>query len=270
MPIVHAVVLGVVQGLSEFLPISSSGHLHLTRWLLGWDDLPDESAVAFDVAVHVGTLVGATAYLRRDAAAYAAAALAPLARRGPLGAEGRIGWALAFSAAPATVVGALFAQRLSGPWPVAAIAVSLIFFGLLLGLSDRRPERLGADDFGFKPALLLGLAQALALQPGVSRSGVVITSARALGFRRDASVRLAFLMSLPVIAGSGLYGLVGLSVPSALWPALAWGAGASAVTGWAAVGGTLRVAARLGLAPFVVYRVVVGAAVLGVLGLGWR
>ncbi len=262
MPILHAVVLGVVQALSEFLPISSSGHLRLTRWLLGWDELPPESSQVFDVAVHVGTLAGAIAYLRHDVVSYARGALAPLVTRAELGADGRIGWALLASAAPAAVAGVAFGDELAGSDRIWAIAVALIVFGVLLGLSDRCPERRGVEDFGMGRALIMGAAQALALQPGVSRSGVTITAARTLGFDRNASVRLAFLMSLPVIAGAGVYGTFGLEVPSSMWPALAWGAAVSAVIGWAAVWATIAVVNRLGLKPFVIYRITAGAAVL--------
>ena len=270
MPIVNAVVLGIVQGLSEFLPVSSSGHLVLTRWLLGWDELSGDTATAFDVAVHVGTLIGAVAYLRRDVVAYAGAALAPLAGRGPLGHDGRIGWSLVASVVPAGIVGVALGGSVFGSDRVVPVAVSLIVFGLLLGASDRLAARLTVSDFGLGHALAMGVGQALALQPGVSRSGVTMTVARALGYDREAAVRLAFLMSLPVIAGAGLYGVVGLSVPPSLWPALLWGAAASMVTGWAAVWATTRLVARLGLGPVVLYRVAVGCGVLAVAATSWR
>ena len=270
MPILHAIVLGIVQGLSEFLPVSSSGHLVLVRWLFGWDDLSGDTATAFDVAVHVGTLIGAAAYLRQDIATYAWAALSPMLGRRPIGPDGRVGWALVVSAVPAGVVGVVAGEALRGSGGVVAVAVALIVFGLLLGASDRLAERRDTGDFGIGHALLMGAGQALALQPGVSRSGVTMTVARALGYGREAAVRLAFLMSLPVIAGAGLYGLLGLSVPSSLWPALVWGAGSAAVTGWLAVWGTTQIVTRVSLQPFVVYRVLAGAAVLALLATPWR
>ena len=151
-----------------------------------------------------------------------------------------------------------------------SVAVALIVFGLLLGASDRLAERRAASDFGLAHALVMGAGQALALQPGVSRSGVTMTVARALGYGREAAVRLAFLMSLPVIAGAGVYGLLGLSVPSSLWPAMAWGAASSMVTGWVAVWGTTQIVVRVGLRPFVLYRVLAGCAVLALAATGWR
>ena len=270
MPILHAIVLGVVQGLSEFLPISSSGHLVLVRWLFGWDELSSDVATAFDVAVHVGTLAGATAYLRHDVAKYAGGALAPAVGRGPLGPDGRIGWSLAASAVPAGIVGVAAGDALRGTNRIVPVTIALIVFGLLLEASDRLAERRGMEDFGIGHALLMGAGQALALQPGVSRSGVTMTVARTLGYGREAAVRLAFLMSLPVIAGAGVYGLFSLSVPSSMWSAMAWGAASSMVTGWVAVWATVRVVARLGMRPFVVYRVLAGCAVLALAATAWR
>ena len=270
MPILHAIVLGVVQGLSEFLPISSSGHLVLVRWLFGWDELSPDAATAFDVAVHVGTLIGAAAYLRTDVVKYAGAALAPAFGRGPLGPDGRVGWSLVASAVPAGVVGVAAGDALRGSDRIVPVAVALIVFGLLLGASDRLAERLVQSDFGLRHAIVMGAGQALALQPGVSRSGVTMTVARALGYGREAAVRLAFLMSLPVIAGAGVYGLLGLSVPSSLWPAMAWGAASAMVTGWVAVWATVQIVARVRMRPFVVYRVLAGCAVLAVAATAWR
>ena len=270
MPILHAIVLGIVQGLSEFLPISSSGHLVLVRWLFGWDELSGDTATAFDVAVHVGTLIGAAVYLRRDVATYATAALSPVLGRGPLGSDGRVGWALVVSAVPAGVVGVIAGEVLRGSGGVVPVAVALIVFGLLLGASDRLAEGRGTQDFGIGHALVMGAGQALALQPGVSRSGVTMTFARTLGYDREASVRLAFLMSLPVIAGAGVYGLFSLSVGSSLWPALVWGAASSMITGWVAVWGTTQIVARVGLQPFVLYRVLAGCAVLALAATSWR
>ena len=270
MPILHAIVLGIVQGLSEFLPVSSSGHLILVRWLFGWDELSGDTATAFDVAVHVGTLIGAAAYLRRDIATYVGAAVSPVLGRGPLGSDGRVAWSLAASAVPAGVVGVFAGDALRDSDAVVPVALALIIFGLLLGASDRLAERRSQQDFGIGHALAMGAGQALALQPGVSRSGATMTVARALGYSREAAVRLAFLMSLPVIAGAGVYGLLELSVPSSLWPALAWGTVSSGVTGWVAVWGTTRIVSRVSLQPFVVYRILAGAAVLALAATSWR
>jgi undecaprenyl-diphosphatase len=269
MEILHAIVLGIVQGLSEFLPISSSGHLELTRWLFGWDELGTDLEISFDVAVHMGTLLGAIAYLRRDVRKYLIAGFAPL-RRQPLDTDGRIAWFLVVSAVPAGITGVLLKDRIADLDSIAMIAVMLIVFGLLLGIADRFPERRSLDEFTLRDALLMGLGQALALQPGVSRSGATLTVSRFVGFERDAAARLVFLMSLPVIAGAGVFSLVDADIPSNFWPPFLWGMAASAVTGWFAVWGTLRLVRSRTFAPFVTYRVVAGFVVLGILATNWR
>jgi undecaprenyl-diphosphatase len=270
MRIIEAVVLGLVQGLSEFLPISSSGHLELTRWLFGWNELPDELETAFDVSVHLGTLGGAVAYLWRDVLRYTSAGLGPVVRRTPMTTDGRIFWALILSAVPAGLVGVLLKDQLEELGRVWLIAVMLIVFGIVLGFADRLPERLTAEGFGVKAALMMGVGQALALQPGVSRSGATLSVSRWIGFSRDSAARLTFLMSLPVIAGAGVYALTDVTVPSQFWPPFLWGMAASALSGYVAVWGTLRLVRTRTFRPFVIYRVVLGVAVLAVLATSWR
>ena len=300
MPILHAIVLGIVQGLSEFLPISSSGHLELVPWLFGWDDFardPDLETT-FDVALHLGTLVGAVAYFRDDLLRLATAgvgALRPRRRRagaargraeadageGPIetgvelapgpgrGTDGdaSLAWLLLLSAMPAGITGILFRDTFERigetEW---LIGLLLIVFGLVLLVADRLGGEREADAFTARDALLMGMAQAAALQPGVSRSGVTITTSRAIGFRRDAAARLSFLMSLPIIGGAvvyeGLGVLVGEGIPgNFLLPFLA-GVVASGVTGFAAVWATLRIVRSRTFTPFVVYRCIVGAGVI--------
>ena len=269
MDILHAIVLGVVQGLSEFLPISSSGHLELTRWLFGWDDLTTEIETAFDVAVHLGTLLGAIAYLRNDVVKYLLAGLAPLRGR-PLDTDGRIAWFLVASAVPAGITGVLLKDQIADLDSIAMIAVMLIVFGLLLLVADRLPERRSLDEFTLRDALMMGVGQALALQPGVSRSGATLTVSRFVGFERDAAARLVFLMSLPIIAGAGVFSLADADIPSDFWPPFLWGMAASAVTGWVAVWGTLRLVRSRTFRPFVIYRVGAGLAVLAILATNWR
>lgn len=269
MEILHAIVLGVVQGLSEFLPISSSGHLELTRWLFGWDDLTPEVETSFDVAVHMGTLLGAIAYLRKDVMKYLRAGFAPLQGRA-LDTDGRIAWFLVASAVPAGITGVLLKDQITDLDSIAMIAVMLIVFGVLLLLADRLPERRALDDFTLRDALLMGVGQALALQPGVSRSGATLTVSRYLGFERDSAARLVFLMSLPVIAGAGVFSLLDAEIPSDFWPPFLWGMAASAITGWLAVWGTLQLVRTHTFLPFVIYRISLGVAVLVILATGWR
>ena len=203
MPILHAVVLGLVQGLSEFLPISSSGHLLLVPWLFGWDDFESESVKkAFDVALHIGTLVAVVVYFRRDLAVYIRAGVRTVVRRErPVSTEGRIAWLLLLATVPAAVAGALLEEwideSLGGPM---VIGISLIVFGLLLAIADRMGGRRRIEDYHARDAIIVGAAQALALNPGTSRSGITITAARWVGFDRDTAARVSFLMSIPVIA----------------------------------------------------------------------
>ena len=269
MSTLHAIVLGIVQGLSEFFPISSSAHLELTRWLFGWEQLSGELETSFDVAVHLGTLLGAIAYLRADIAMYAVAGLAPL-RRQPLTNDGRIGWFLVVSAVPAGLVGVVLADQINDLDGIATIAFMLIVFGLLLLLADRMPERRGQDEFTLRDAVLMGMGQTLALQPGVSRSGATLSVSRLLGFQREAAARLSFLMSLPVIAGAGVFALLDSDIPSSFWSPFLWGTATSAVTGWVAVWGTLRWVRNHTFTPFVWYRVIVGLGVLSILATNWR
>lgn len=269
VPILHAIILGITQGLSEFLPISSSGHLILVPWLFGWDELTrnPELNKSFDVALHVGTFVGAMAYFRLDVARIVASAVGSLRRRKVETPDERLAWLLALSTLPAALVGVLFEsvieEHLGAPW---VIGVMLILFGLVLWVADRLVERREIGEFGLRDAVLLGCAQAAALQPGVSRSGGTISMARALGFSRDAAARLSFLMSLPIIGGAGLYKGVKLfagdGIPPGFGGAFLWGTVAAGVTGFGAVWLLLRYVRTKSFAPFVWYRLAAGLAVL--------
>jgi undecaprenyl-diphosphatase len=276
MPILHAVVLGLVQGFSEFLPISSSGHLILTRWLFGWEE-PGNASIerAFDVALHFGTLVAVIAYFRRELVRYVREGLRLLwHRERPVDPDGRIAWLLVLATVPAAFVGALFEswidERLGTP---TIIAISLIVFGLLLWWADRQVGRRTIEGFGAGDALIVGAAQALALNPGTSRSGITITAARAIGFGRDDAARLSFLMSVPVIAGAVVLKVGKLvldGVPDGLVTPMIVGVATSGLSGWLAVWGTLKLVRTRSFAPFVVYRIGLGALVLVVAAAGWR
>lgn len=268
MPILHAIVLGIVQGLAEFLPISSSGHLVLTRWLLGWDELPDDVEKAFDVAVHIGTLAGVLVYFRTDLVKLVTAGLRQLSPQ-QRSADGRFAWLLVLSMLPAVVTGVTLEDVLDDE-RIWLIAVMLIVFGILLGLADRLPARRGEASFGVRDALAMGVGQALALQPGVSRSGATMTVGRVLGLDRESAARIAFLMSIPVIAGAGVYKAIDTSLPDGMLAPFAWGMASAALTGWLAVWGTMRLVRTRSFAPFVVYRVVAGVAVLVILSTSWR
>lgn len=270
MPIVHAIVLGLVQGLAEFLPVSSSGHLILVPWLFGWDDFAATGPSvkkAFDVALHVGTLVAVVGYFRRDLVVYVREGVSIVVhRRRPTTAEGRLAWLLVLSAVPAAVAGALFEDAIDtrlGTPPL--IALSLIVFGVLLWRSDLRPGRRSIEQFRTRDSLSVGMAQVLALNPGTSRSGITMTAARLLGFDRDAAARASFLMAIPVTAGAAVFKLAGLAsdgIPDGLGGAMVVGIVTSAVSGWLAVWGLLRLVRTRTFGWFIVYRVALGVVVL--------
>lgn len=276
MPVLHAIVLGIVQGLSEFLPISSSGHLILTRWFLGWE-APGDADVekAFDVALHFGTFVAVVLYFRRDLVRYIREGLRLLWRRErPVDPDGRIAWLLVVATVPAALVGAAFEnwidERLGTP---VIIAISLIGFGVLLWWADRQVGRRHLQEFSTRDALVVGAAQALALNPGTSRSGITMTAARQVGFERDSAARISFLMSLPVIAGAVVLKVGKLAaegIPDGLLTPMLIGVATSFLAGWAAVWGTLRLVRTRSFTPFVVYRVGLGVVVLVVAAAGWR
>ena len=275
MPIVHAIVLGLVQGLSEFLPISSSGHLVLTRWLFGWESQPDHVEKAFDVALHIGTLVAVILYFRHDLVQYAREGLRLLwNRERPIDPHGRVAWLLVVATVPAAVVGALFEDQIERALGTPTIiAWSLIGFGLLLWWTDRLLGRRRIDDLSTTDSLVIGAAQALALNPGTSRSGITITAARQIGFDRDSAARISFLMSLPVIAGAVVLKvgrLVADGIPDGLLVPMIVGVGVSFGAGLAAVWGTLRLVRTRSFTPFVVYRVALGVVVLVAVAAGWR
>ncbi|HEX2048587.1 MAG TPA: undecaprenyl-diphosphate phosphatase [Acidimicrobiales bacterium] len=273
IPVLHAIVLGIAQGLSEFLPISSSGHLILVPWLFGWEELTGEANAdlnkTFDVALHIGTVLATLVYFRNDLFRFAVAGLGSVRRRSIRTSDERLAWLLMLSSIPGAIVGATFEdfinRELGRIW---LIAVMLIVFGLVLAVVDRLPGTRPETEYGPKEAVVMGLAQAAALSPGVSRSGITITAGRFLGFERDAAARLSFLMSMPITGGAALYKgaeLAAEGLPPGTAGAFLWGIVASGITGIAAVWLVLRVVRTRSFLPFVVYRVLAGLAVLAVL-----
>jgi undecaprenyl-diphosphatase len=277
MPIVHAIVLGIVQGLTEFLPISSSGHLILVPELLGWEELTRDPELnkTFDVALHVGTFVGVAWYFRHDIVRYIAAAWRSLRNRSVSTVDERMAWLLLLSAVPAAIIGALLNdfidENLGEPM---LIGVMLVVFGFVLFWADRLPGGRPAGAFRARDAVLMGAVQALALQPGVSRSGATISMGRWLRFDRDAATRLSFLMSLPIIAGAALFEgadvMLGGGIERDLVAPFVWGTVTAGVSGFVAVAWLLRLLRTHSFAPFVVYRVLAGATVVVVFATGLR
>lgn len=254
----HAVVLALVQGLTEILPISSSGHLILVPWLFGWPD----QGLAFDVAVHVGTLAAVVAYFRGDVVVYWDAFWRSLARRA-LDVEGRVAWALALGTVPAALAGLLLEDLVAGALrSPRTVAFTTIGYGLLLLAADRlgakqRDER----SVTLRDGLLIGCAQALALVPGTSRSGITMTAGLALGLDRTGAARFAFLLAIPVIAAAGLLEGIALarSAEPVAWGTLALAMAVSAAAAYACIHYFLRFIQRIGMWPFVLYRLVLGA-----------
>ncbi len=248
-------------------------------WLFDWKELtgPDNVELnrTFDVALHIGTFVGAAAYFRSDLVRLGRAGLQSLRRRSIQATDERLAWLLLVSSLPGAVVGALLEATIGDALTqIWLIAVLLIVFGLVLLAADRVGGDRAEGEFRLRDALVMGIAQSVALSPGVSRSGITITAGRWLGFDRDAAARLSFLMSLPIIGGAALYKGVKVFTGSGLPPgargAFLAGMVTSAVTGGFTVWGTIRYVRNRSFTPFVVYRVLVGAAVLALIAAGVR
>jgi len=278
MDVVHIIVLALVQALTEFLPISSSGHLVLASYFLGWE----YQGIAFDLALHFGTLMAVLLYFRKDLFAI----LFEVLRWRPgrkLNSMQRLGVGLAISTIPAVIVGATLgdAGALILRHPLV-IAANLIVFGLLLGYADRkvrdvRFQQATADaDFvedanavfsrmTLRQALLIGCAQALALVPGTSRSGITLTAGLFLGLTRAAAARYSFLMSVPVMVLAlvhSLWELMRSQDPATIaWGDFAIGAALAAIAGFGVIHVFLGVIRKAGLKPFVIYRVLLGVLV---------
>jgi undecaprenyl-diphosphatase len=273
--ILQAIVLGLTQGVTEFAPVSSSGHLILVPWLFGWSILDDPNLnKTFDVALHVGTRVGALAYFRHDVWRYLAAFGQSLKARSVTTVDQRLAWALVVGTIPGAIAGALFEdviqEKLGQPW---LIAVMLAVFGVVLYAVDRaaRSDRT-IEDLTVRRGGILGLAQALALQPGVSRSGVTMTAGRLMGLDRESAARFSFLLAMPIIAGAGLY--KGLDLLRTGFQGYGgeflWGFASSAISGFIVIWGLLKYLRGHDFRIFMIYRLAVAALVLGVIALGIR
>lgn len=251
--------MGILQGLAEFLPISSSAHLALAPWAFGWP----EPGLAFDVALHVGTLVAVLWYFRHEWTALARGALAS-ARSGRIaGDAGRRVALLAVATIPGGAIGYAFQEEAETIFRTPALtAAALMVVGVILWLVDARAASARSlDGMRWRDALIIGLAQACAIVPGVSRSGATITAARALGFDRGGAATFSFLLSMPIIGAAAA-----LKTPEALRTAhltpVLVGMVAAALSGWLAIGGLLAFLRSRGFGTFAAYRLALGAAVL--------
>ena len=277
LPNWQALVLGLVQGATELLPISSSGHLILVPWLADWEYLKQHDAFnqTFDVSLHLGTLVAVAVYFREEIVRLAAAWVGTVRRRRIETPDERVAWYVAAATVPAAIVGALgeslIAENLGEPWQ---IAILLALFGGLLYAADRRPQTKEMSQVGLKAAVGVGLAQTLSLMPGVSRSGITITAGRLLGLDRDSAARFSFLLLVPITFGAVLYKGVGdvllADLPPGMTGPFVVGSLASFASAVAAISALLGYVRRHDYSIFVVYRLLAAAIVLLLIVTGAR
>ena len=261
MDLIHAIWLAVLQGFTEFLPISSSGHLVLVPRFLGWPD----QGLAFDVAVHLGTLIAVVGYFRRELYAMAGAWLRSVGGAAATP-ESRLAWAVIWATVPVAVVGFVLADvvesELRSPLLIAATTAG---FGILLWLADIRGRR-QRNEFSLRwsEVVLIGLAQVLALIPGTSRSGITMTAALMLGLDREAAARFSFLLAVPVIFAAAMLETVRLlQAPVAPdWVAMGLGTLVSAVVAYLTIRYFLRFLGRIGMLPFAIYRVLLALLIV--------
>ena len=260
----QAVLLALVQGLTEFLPVSSAAHLILPSQLLGWPD----QGLAFDVAVHVGSLLAVVAWLRRDLAQLLVDCRQSISQR-RLNPGSRMVLYLAVATLPVGLAGLLAADLVAGQLrSIWVIASTTLVFGLLLGFADLRGRRRGIDSAGltWRSVLWIGLAQALAIVPGTSRSGVTMTMALLCGLGRREAARFSFLLAIPVIAAAGLQQALELGRGEVVmeWGQLLLATLTSALAAYACIGAFLALIERVGFLPFAVYRVLLALLLFGI------
>ncbi len=259
MELTHAIVLAILQGLTEFLPISSSGHLILVPALLGWED----QGLAFDIAVHFGSLIAVVSYFRADILAMIKA----VAR--PSDPNAQLAWKIVIATIPLGLAGLIFADfveaNLRSPM---VIATTTAVFGIVLWVADRVGRRSGTEyTMGWPIAIGIGLAQVLALIPGTSRSGITMTAALALGLNREAAGRFSFLLSIPaILMASGWQSLNLIGADLVIdWGRLLVATTVSAVVAFVTIALFLKLISRMGMAWFAAYRILLTAVIVYVL-----
>jgi len=264
MNLLHATVLGALQGFTEVLPISSSAHLILVPWLFGWP----ESGLTFDVALHLGSFLALAAYFWRDIIELVVSFFDAVANRSLNTPSRRLPFLIIAATIPAAVVGKLLEHQVELIFRSNQLLMAsfLVAFGLLLGVVDRvGRKRLELDEITPTSAMTIGLLQCLALIPGVSRSGITITAGLLLGFTRESAARFSFLISLPIVAGAALLKTVHLAkhgIPVGDGLPMLVGIAFSAVTGYISIVFLLRLVQKQSLAPFVWYRLIVGGGLI--------
>ena len=253
----QAVVLALIQGVTEFLPISSSAHLVLPSALTDWPD----QGLAFDVAVHLGTLAAVLCYFRRELAGFARSGWTLVARRQP-DENLHLFAKIALATVPLAIAGVAFADLVETRLRrIEVIALATMGFGVALWLADWRGGETRAETPSYPQAILIGLAQALAIIPGASRSGVTIAAALALGLGRGGAARFSFLLAIPAITGAAVLMARPLDAPTH-WPPLLVGFFVAAASAWVCVAFFVRFVERTGMTPYVIYRIALGSALL--------
>jgi len=265
MDIIHAIILAIVQGITEFLPISSSAHLILVPELLGWPD----QGLAFDVAVHIGTLLAVLVFLKKELQQIIPAWFSGW-RGLSWNTHGMLAWMLVLGTVPVGLVGLLAGDFIESHFrAVWVIGLSTLIFGLVLGWADRKGDTNieTIEQLSWQQVLIVGGAQALALIPGTSRSGITMTAMLALGFSRVASAKFSFLLAVPVIALSGLLKTEELlsSASTVDWIPLIIGVLISALTAFLCMEWFMRFIQKVGMLPFVIYRIILAAVIFAVL-----
>jgi undecaprenyl-diphosphatase len=254
LTLIEALVLGIIQGLGEFLPISSSAHLVLVPWAFGWQ----YAGLTFDVALHIGTLISVIVFFWKDWLTLLSSAITKKGSR-----EANLFWYLVLGTIPGAAVGYFFEEQAETIFRAPLlIGIMLIVMGIILYWVDRRAASIKTiESISLSDSLLIGLSQALAIIPGVSRSGVTMSAGRALGLTRESAARFSFLLSTPIIVGAGLYKIKDLT-PGDLNAAFLTGVVSSAVVGFIAIGFLIRYLSQRSFAVFAWYRFVVGSAVI--------
>jgi undecaprenyl-diphosphatase len=265
----QAFVLGTLQGLTEFLPVSSSAHLSLTPWVFGWQP----AGLAFDVSLHIGTLVALVWYFRAEWAKVVRGSVTLLKHRKAVDANSRMALFIGIATVPAGFAGLLLEDLAETVFRAPIVtAIALIVMGALLWLVDAKvAQNRTREQMTWRDALVVGFAQCLALVPGVSRSGSTITAGRALGFDRGSAAVFSFLMSLPIIAAAAIFKVPDALRESGLTLPLAVGIAAAAVSSWLAIAVLLRFVRTNSYAVFAYYRFALGALILGLIATrgGW-
>jgi len=260
MNMLQALILGIIQGLTEFLPVSSSGHLVIVPWLLGWS----QPSVMFDAVLHLGTVVAILAVFWRDIIRIIGGWFSSIFKRGPLSTEGRLAWLLILSAVPAAILGFLLNnlfESLFGTPPL--VAVLLLVTALILWLSEKISKRERTlESLTWLDALLMGVAQGLAIAPCISRSGATLATGLVRGLKREDAARFSFLMAIPVIIGAAGFKLLHATVTSGELSLLLIGFLAALVSGFLVIRAFLKFIRSHSLVPFAVYCVLIGIVTL--------